>query len=277
MKKCVAAVLLCLLVGLPQAGAQQTVVFQHWAQEAVATLGGTQHRAQQEPAVPARLALGLYVALTENYLLAASGGLELAAGTHEVQSGRWDRMAPLLQTLQKSLPPGLIWFARPDGSYFTTEQGAAGVSLADRPYFPRLLAGQKVTGEVFVGKTSRRASVLAAVPVLRSGKVVGALGASLYLDSLSELLKADMKLPADMVFFAVDPAGTATVLNFKPERIFQDPTAQAAEPALAEAIRTMVASSEGVLSYDFTGGRRTVVYGTSRLLGWHFALGTVTP
>jgi hypothetical protein len=79
---------------------------------------------------------------------------------------------------------------------------------------------------------------------MREGKVIGGIGASIFLDDLSNTLTKELSLPDDMVFYATTEAGNVT-LDSDTQLIFEP------SPILA----------------------KNVVYETSTLTGWRFALG----
>ena len=87
-------------------------------------------------------------------------------------------------------------------------------------------------------------SLIAASPVMKEGEVIGGLGVSIFLDDLSNTLAEELALPEDMVFYATTEAGEV-VLHSDTQIIFET------NPILAE----------------------NVVYETSPLTGWRFALG----
>ena len=101
-------------------------------------------------------------------------------------------------------------FAAPDGTIVCSAPGAApGVTLADRPYFRRLVeTGRPQTGEFQIGRLSGKPALAFAVPVaggdvrLRSVAV-----ASLDLDWLSELA-AKAPPPSGWELFLLDREGT---------------------------------------------------------------------
>ena len=169
---------------------------------------------------------------------------------------------------------GLYWFAVPNGSYWSVDQGQAAGNLSSRTYWPRLMAGQVVIGDLVASKATGKSSAIVAVPVRdEGGTVVAVLGASIYLDSLSLLLKREIDLQPNMIFFSVD-ATPIGALQDDPEQIFLDPYALG-EPELEAAIREMLTGSEGVVNYSFRGKRRTVLYLKSQVSGWWYAFGRV--
>ncbi|GAI15416.1 unnamed protein product, partial [marine sediment metagenome] len=82
------------------------------------------------------------------------------------------------------------------------------------------------------------------VPVMREGKVIGGVGTSIFLNDLSNILAEELKLSDDMVFYAVT-AENEVALHSNAELILQENT-------------------------DLP---KNVVFKTSPLTGWRFALG----
>jgi hypothetical protein len=221
-----------------------------------------------------KLALAATVALVDQQVESLAGSLEVLAQTEEARSGGWRALQPLLAVVQAGPVPCLCWFARPDGHYYTVSGGVQAATLADRPYFAHLLAGERVTCALVVSKSTGKKSAVVAVPIMRDGTMIGALGATIFLEELSQGLKEKLRLPDDMVYFALDDQGVAA-LHAQPERTFVEP-AQAGSPTLAQAVREMLAHPEGVVHYEFEGTHRDCYYQLSRVTGWHFAMGTIT-
>lgn len=225
--------------------------------------------------VAAEVPLSALMSLTERYLTGTLQALQVAACSTEVQSGDWQQMRSVLACTNAGGAEAVIWFANLDGSYATLDKGPTGLSLSDRAYFPKLVRGEQVLGDLVISKSTGRNTAIVAVPVKREGKVIGGVGASIYLDSLSERLTKDMALPEDMIFFALDPSGKVTTLNATTQRIFLDPAA-VGSPSLAQAVTLMLQRDRGTVAYDFAGARRLGVYATSPVLKWHFLLAVVT-
>jgi methyl-accepting chemotaxis protein len=127
----------------------------------------------------ARPTLNAYAALVEQHLSSVLTGLAAVASTEEAASGQWDRIAgPLSEVSRRAPAIAAAWFARPDGSYYKVDQGLTDRNLSDRTYFPGLIAGSDVFGEVVISKSTGKRSAVVAVPVRAEGRVVGAVGAS---------------------------------------------------------------------------------------------------
>jgi hypothetical protein len=228
-----------------------------------------------EPMVSSQVALSGLIALTESQLTARVGTLEALASTDEAKSTQWKQIGPLLEGLSWIQDSSAVaWFLLPDGSYYATGKGLASGNLKDRPYFPEVMAGRTSVGTLVVSKSTGRDVVVVAVPIKNTkGTVIGALGASIYLDSMSKWLAGALMLPSDLVFYAIDPQGN-TALHVKTEHVFEDP-ASLGSPTLAQAVKTMLAQDHGTVTYDFEGTTRQVMFRASPLTGWKFALGTI--
>jgi C4-dicarboxylate-specific signal transduction histidine kinase len=228
---------------------------------------------ETEPAerkVDVRVLLSAVGALADHHLKCLADALAVAAQGQEVRSLEWERIRPLLAVVQERFGPATVWWAKPDGSYFNVEKGLIDANLKDRPYFPKLMAGEASVGELVVSRSTGGNTVIAAVPVIEEGRVVGALGASLSLDALAQRLRQAAPLPEGFVFYALDAKGQIA-LHTRENRIFQE-AMELGSPTLTEAVRKMLTTSEGVVRYEFEGGRQNAVYQTSALTGWKFAL-----
>lgn len=222
--------------------------------------------------VDARVALNGFQALVEQRLASAARLFAALANAPVVQSGDWNAMRPLLRSVADSgLPAAAIWFARPDGAYFTAERGSTGASLADRPYFPTLKAGQPVTGALVISRSTGKRSIIVASPVRRGSQFVGAVGVSLSMDALSGELNRQLGLPPGLVFYALDARGQ-TALHRDPSLEMEYPS-DLGDASLKSAVREMLSQPEGIVRYTFRGVPKTVLYRRSPSLGWVFALG----
>jgi len=191
-----------------------------------------------------KMGVSALVALADSHIASYVNSMEALAMTQEVQSGDWDEMVGLLAIVEQDQVQGTMWFVLPDGSYFTVEMGKTNLNLSDRAYFPRLMAGNNVLGDLVISKSTGKKSLIAAVPVKREEEVIGGLGTSIFLDGLSTTLAEELQLPDDMVFYATT-ADNKVALHSDTELILAE------NPDLP----------------------KHVVSETSPLTGWRFALG----
>ena len=224
--------------------------------------------------IDGEMGLAAGIALTENHIQSLVNTMQVLAMTDEVRAGSWEGMQGLLNRFSQDQLPAAVWFALPDGSYYTVEVGKASGNLSDRSYFPEVMSGATVIGDLVVSKSTGKKSVIAAVPVKNDGQVVGALGVSVYLDDLSEILVEELQLPDNMVFYAVDEQGYIA-LDSDTQRIMQK-AADLGSSTFSQAVDEMLSKKEGNATYEFGGMSETVVFKTSPLTNWCFALGLRT-
>jgi hypothetical protein len=221
-----------------------------------------------------RLYLNSFAALGEGHIESVLRDLRLISITDEARSGEWGKMKGLLAQLEGSgIKSAAVWFARPDGSYYSVERGLTALSLRDRPYFPRLLAGEEIKGDLVISKSTGSRTAIVAVPIKEDGKLIGALGASLSVEDISRLIDEKMGLPGTMVFYALDQKGQ-TSLHRVSTLLFAYPSDMGSH-SLTKTVGKMLAEPEGVVTYDFHGDR-TVVFRKFPLTGWVYAIGIVT-
>jgi hypothetical protein len=161
----------------------------------------------------AQLAANAVQALLDQQLSSFQGSLTALATSSEVQSLDWDAMQQLLSTFQDYCPPCVIWYSEPDGTYYTVPDGLADQSLADRGYFQPLMGGEDILGEVVVSKSTGELSAIVAVPIYKNDQVVGALGASVFIEDMAKDLAASLLLPAEMSLLVATADGQAVFTN----------------------------------------------------------------
>lgn len=214
--------------------------------------------------------LSAFMSYTDLRIGSVQKSLEVLASTNEAKSGKWENMKEVLGGYQKSDEGLIIWYVRLDGTYYTVDKGLVDEKLSDRSYFPDLVAGREVTGALVVSKSTGQRSAVIAVPVKDGGKVIGAVGASLFLDKLSEQVASVLSLRTDVSFFALAPDGLTT-LHRKTERHFLDPRELGSE-TLKKAVDEMLSKNSGEVAYEFDNATKNAIYRTSPLTQWKFVI-----
>ncbi|HEX6307167.1 MAG TPA: cache domain-containing protein [Longimicrobiales bacterium] len=235
------------------------------------------HRAADSPlTIDASIALHSLTVLGDMHLQKVADTYRLIASLPAVRSAEWQSIRMPLEEAARMNVAAIHWFALPDGTYWTVEQDEVAGNLADRPYFPRVLAGQTVIGELVVSRSTGRSTAIVAVPVYGDNEtVVAVLGASIHLDSLSQRIREEMQLHPDQLFFSLDREPIVG-LHTDPHVIFLHPLEED-DPELGRAIREMVSRDSGVATYAFRGRQRTVLYQRSAVTNWWYAFGIVHP
>jgi hypothetical protein len=214
--------------------------------------------------------LSAFMSYTDLRIHSIRRNLEILAATSEAKSDNWSKMKDILKGYQESDEGFIVWYVRPDGSYYTPEKGLMDKSLKDRIYFPGLMAGMKITGVLVISKATAQRSAIIAVPVEVDGKLIGAVGVSLFLDKLSEQISAALDLRPGVTFFALAPNGLTT-LHRKTDRHFLDPR-ELGNEALKRAATEMLAGTSGTTTYEYDNVTKNAMYRTSALTGWKFAI-----
>lgn len=209
--------------------------------------------------------LPAFGSLVSSRIHGIAAAMQVLAITEEIEGADWDRIRPLLVRLEREYPEARFWYARPDGSYYTTVDNLTSATIRDRSYFPGVLAGDTSIGTVVVSKSTGRYTAIVAVPVFGEGQVNGVLGTSIYCDTLEEDLFRNVTLPYGYYAFAVDRNGMP-VLDSLADRIFS-------LEGIPDAKDNVINSREGDITYRYDGTLHEAVYSTDDLTGWKVGIG----
>lgn len=221
--------------------------------------------------VDGQVALSSLMALSDGYLMKMLDSLTWVATTPEAKSGSWSKVQKRLKEIAPKNIEAVNWFALPSGNYWTLDSGRTEANVKDREYWPRLMQGQTVIGDLVLSKATGKNVAIIAVPVLRADRsVVAVLGASIYLEKLTERLKKDLRIESPFFFYAIDskPRGA---LNSDLSLIFTEP--KTLGPEMSRAFDEILSRQEGVVSYQFRGRLRSVLYRKSSFVPWWYAVG----
>jgi len=214
-------------------------------------------------------ALNTMIAGTEGQMNAILLPFEVLAISSDVQSGDWNKIRPLLATLESKKHDAWIWYAHPDGSYYTVADGLTTSNLKNRSYFPGVLAGKESVGTVVVSFSTGRNAGIVAVPVMKDGRVISILGASVYLDSLTDSLRKD--IPEPFVFYAVDSEGKFAIHSEKGQ-ISRNISTIGPDTSFGKAITTIRSGDSGRVEYDDGGIHYKADFKVSPLTSWKFVV-----
>lgn len=217
----------------------------------------------------ADLALTAMIAETDGRLKIVLRTLEVLVITPEVKTRDWKKIKPLLSTLETNEPDAWTWYANPDGSYYTVVDGLTTANIRSRSYFPVVLGGKESVGTVVVSKTTGRNVAVVAVPVKENDAVTGILGASVYLDTLTDTLRSEV--PGPFVFYAVDREGKFAIHSDKGQ-ISRDSATISPGSSFGQALQQIRARENGTVLYDDGGVRYNAAFRTSDLTGWRFVV-----
>lgn len=232
-------------------------------------------RAETVPDPGVHRLLSMFSAYTDLRMQSVHRSLAVLAATAEARSGDWEAIQSLLSGYQATDPGLAAWFMLPDGTYFTAEKGRMDVTLADRAYYPDLAAGRTVHGALVVSKSTGHRSAIIAVPVMDGDKMVAAVGASVFLDVLSDTLSAILDPPEGASFFALAPDGL-TALHSRKDRHFLDPR-ELGNESLKQAAEWILQTSDGDVRYEFEGIPKRAYYRATEPMAWRYVITTSDP
>ena len=195
-------------------------------------------------------------------------GLETAAVTSEATSGDWQEIKPILAEIEDNEPDARMWYSYTNGTYYTVVDGLASANLMNRSYFPLVLSGQESIGTVVVSYSTGKSTAIVAVPVKEDDDVTGVLGASVYLEGITEALKDE--LPGT-VFYAVDKEGKFA-LNSDKGLISQEVMINDGNTSFGRAVEYMLFTGEGSVEYESQGKNWNAEFRKSPLTGWIYAV-----
>jgi ABC-type amino acid transport substrate-binding protein len=217
----------------------------------------------------ADLALTAMIAETDGRLKIVLRTFEVLVTTLDVKSRDWKQIRPLLSTLETNEPGAWTWYANPDGSYYTVVDGLTTATIKSRSYFPVVLGGNESVGTVVVSKTTGRNVAVVAVPVKENGAVTGVLGASVYLDILTDTIRSEV--PEPFVFYAIDREGKFAIHSDKGQ-ISRDIATIGTSSMFGQVLHRIQTQDNGVVEYDDGGVHYKARFRSSPLTGWRFVV-----
>lgn len=211
-----------------------------------------------------------YMGLVEEYLAGVLRETRILANTSEAKTLKWETIKPLLVSYAKDLETdATVWFMLPDGSYYSTETGGlTPENLKNRDYFPKLLKGESVDGDLVISKSTGHRSIIVATPVRVNGQTVAAIGVSLRARLLSSLIERHTHLPENTYFYAMTPSAKIAIHRYA-DRMFKQ-AKDVGDEILEEDFKKTFKREQGTFAYELKGKRISTVYRKSTPLGWYF-------
>ncbi|WP_206885269.1 methyl-accepting chemotaxis protein [Alicyclobacillus mali (ex Roth et al. 2021)] len=108
---------------------------------------------------------------------------ELKAACSRLHAADLERASvkQMLLELKAKHSLGSIWLNRADGSFVFSDPPAGLLNASQRPWFTAALAGEAYISAPYVSAQSRRRCITVSVPITHDQKVVGCVGADVYI------------------------------------------------------------------------------------------------
>jgi len=197
--------------------------------------------------------------------------LQAIANLVEVKEGNWEFIKAALKENETERIKSLYWYSLPDGSFSTSENDKVEVNLKSRGYFPDILEGKYVAGYPIIGRSSGKKSFVVAVPVMVDGEVNGILGTSIFLEEMWDFLKNKIVIPLNYDFYAVDTKGI-TMFDLETKDHLLENVLEQTSASLVDAIKTIISSENGTVSYIWNEQNKTAIYRTSIITNWRYVI-----
>lgn len=222
------------------------------------------------PLLTSVLTVNAYMGLVEEYLIGVLRTEKVIAASSEAQSLKWDSIKNLLYKFSQDLSTdATVWFVMPDGSYYSTESGGlTQQNLKDRDYFPRLMAGENILGDLVISKSTGHRSVIVATPVRGNEKIIAGIGVSIRIRLLSELISTRIKFPDNTYFYALTPDAKITLHKYA-DRMFKQ-VSDVGDEALESEFKKVLNGDQGFFDYKLKGKAMSSIFQKSSLLNWYF-------
>ncbi|MBO8158091.1 methyl-accepting chemotaxis protein [Thermosyntropha sp.] len=159
-----------------------------------------------------------------------------------------------------------LYFIWPDGRAITD----AGVyaDLSDREYVKKALKGEANIASPLISKATKNLVAPMVVPIYDNGQLAGALGASLKMDKLVELVTS-IKIGKTGYAYMMDSQGNC-VAHPNKDYILKLNQFELGDQ-MAAIGKEMVALKTGVAEYEFKGEKKYLAYAPVSVAGWSLA------
>ncbi|NNL77174.1 MAG: HAMP domain-containing protein, partial [Desulfobacterales bacterium] len=113
--------------------------------------------------------------------------LRTAAKLQEITSMDRETQESVLKVIQKEYPwMYLVFTVGPDGMNVARSDGKSLKDYSDRQYYKDIVGGKKLSWQTLIGKTSKKPSLVLAVPIRSADGLVGVMAAAMTVDDISQ-------------------------------------------------------------------------------------------
>jgi methyl-accepting chemotaxis protein len=192
--------------------------------------------------------------------------LNTLAGLPEIQSMKPAKQEVILKSLQKEYPWIYLGFTTDlKGLNIARSDGKPLKNYAGRQYVKDIARGSKLTWQNLIGKTSKKPSLVIAVPIQKQGRTIGVLAAAMTREAISGWV-TNFKFGDTGSSFLVDQTGRAVAHKnnafvLKRQDMSHHPLVQAAAEGRSDGIEFTDSDGKQVIGFARTTG-----------LGWVIAI-----
>jgi methyl-accepting chemotaxis protein len=113
--------------------------------------------------------------------------LRTAAKLPEIISMEGEQQRSILKTIQKQYPwMYLVYTVGTDGMNISRNDDVPLKDYSDRQYYKSIMRGKNLSWQTLIGKTSKKPSLVLAVPIKSANQIVGIMAAAMTIDDISK-------------------------------------------------------------------------------------------
>ena len=133
--------------------------------------------------------------------------LRTAANLPEIITMDGEQQKPILETIQKQYPwMYLVFTVGTDGMNIARNDDVPLKDYSDRQYYKSIMRGKNLSWQTLIGKTSKKPSLVLAVPIKSENQTIGIMAAAMTVDDISKNI-ATWKKGKTGYAFLVDEKG----------------------------------------------------------------------
>ena len=133
--------------------------------------------------------------------------LRTAANLPEIITMDGEQQKPILETIQKQYPwMYLVFTVGTDGMEIARNDDVPLKDYSDRQYYKSIMRGKNLSWQTLIGKTSKKPSLVLAVPIKSENQTIGIMAAAMTVDDISKNI-ATWKKGKTGYAFLVDEKG----------------------------------------------------------------------
>ncbi len=133
--------------------------------------------------------------------------LRTAANLPEIITMDGEQQKPILETIQKQYPwMYLVFSVGTDGMNIARNDDVPLKDYSDRQYYKSIMRGKNLSWQTLIGKTSKKPSLVLAVPIKSENQTIGIMAAAMTVDDISKNI-ATWKKGKTGYAFLVDEKG----------------------------------------------------------------------
>ncbi|MCK5204878.1 MAG: zinc-ribbon domain-containing protein, partial [Desulfobacterales bacterium] len=113
--------------------------------------------------------------------------LRTAANLPEIITMDGEQQKPILETIQKQYPwMYLVFTVGTDGMNIARNDDVPLKDYSDRQYYKSIMRGKNLSWQTLIGKTSKKPSLVLAVPIKSENQTIGIMAAAMTVDDISK-------------------------------------------------------------------------------------------